>query len=160
CRNMCANRSYGINRAGGTGWRYSMPTIKRMQGAIVACLLVAAGSAYADQPTLTDAPNQGQSCENEMANCPQNQPPPHAAPAPAPMPPPPAESRPWYETIGYGLSAGGGVSDFASGAANDATGTAGDWNVRFTMGTHSYIAGEALYFGSAQSINAIGLSNG
>jgi len=161
-----------------------MPALKRLRGSIATCVLLACGIAYADeQPTLTDPPNKNPTCEQENAACPQNQPstttttpsPMTSQPEPQPTytptepqptytPPPPAhhymgEERPWYETIGYGLAVTGGVDDFVSGDAHDTTSVGGDWGVRLTMGTNSFIAGELSYIGSAQSIDALGLDN-
>lgn len=68
-------------------------------------------------------------------------------------------ARPWYETMGIGLSVGGGVDDFVGDAMRDTTSIGGGWNVRMTFGTHLPLAAEASYIGSAQSINALGLDN-
>jgi hypothetical protein len=67
--------------------------------------------------------------------------------------------RPWYETMGIGLSVGGGVDDFVGDAMRDTTSIGGSWNVRMTFGTHLPLAAEASYIGSAQSINALGLDD-
>jgi hypothetical protein len=67
--------------------------------------------------------------------------------------------HPWYEPRGFSLSLGGGVEDFVGDAATSTTSTGGDWTVRGTWGTHSILAFEGSYIGSAQSIDAIGLDN-
>lgn len=146
-----------------------MITKNRMHGAI-AFVLLTVSSAYAQpEPTLTDEPKPSEACDNPEAQCPSGAQPPTAEAGPPPMyqpppPPPPPEAyvaveRPWYETLGYGLSAGGGVDDFVGEAFRDTTNTGGGWTVRFTLGTKSYLAGELSYIGSAQSIHAIGLSD-
>jgi len=152
-----------------------MPTLNRLHGAFIASVLVAGTSAYAgpnDAPNdpaapqaaggdnLTDPPN---TCENETAQCPAPTPPAPVAQAPAPAPMPmPAEEPPhemWYQRIGVGLAVGGGGGDFVGDDLRNTTGTAGNWEVRATFGTKQYLAGEVSYIGSAQSIDAIGLSN-
>jgi Outer membrane protein beta-barrel domain len=60
---------------------------------------------------------------------------------------------------GIAVSAGGGVSGFTSASARDATNDGGNWDVRATIGTHSPIAAEVSYLGSAQSIDALGLDD-
>lgn len=150
-----------------------MPTFNRLHGALAACVLLAASSAYADDdPTLTDGPDESAKCEQIPADCPSSTSTTTTStetttPAPAPQatPPPPMAMEeptyeaPWYERLGYGLSIGGGVDDFVGDALRGTTGVGGGWNVRFTAGTRSWLAIEASYIGSAQSIDAIGLDN-
>jgi hypothetical protein len=97
------------------------------------------------------------------------------APAPTPtetqpMPPPvthtnvdiyatPHIEKPWYERMGYGLSVGGGVDDFAGDAFRGATEIGGSWDVRATVGTRLPVAFEGSYIGSAQTIHAFGIDN-
>jgi len=69
------------------------------------------------------------------------------------------EERPWYETIGYGLSVGGGVDDFVGDDARATTKVGGGWDVRLTIGTKQWLAGEVSYIGSAQAIDALGLDS-
>jgi len=64
---------------------------------------------------------------------------------------------PWYRRVGFGFTVGGGVDDFARTAMRDLTDIGGSWNARLTIGTHSYIAGEVSYIGSAQSVDFFGL---
>ena len=142
-----------------------MPIFNRLNGALATCALVAAAStAYADEPTLTNPPNSAQ-CEQLPADCPGAQAQTEPAPAPQATPPPPMAmeepviERPWYERIGYGLSLGGGVSGFVGDVLRDATSVGGSWDVRLVAGTKQYLALEASYIGSAQSINAIGLDD-
>jgi hypothetical protein len=134
-----------------------MVTFNRLTSALATCVLVAASTAYADDPELTPGPCE-QDCPGAQA---QTQP----APAPQATPPPPmameepAMEKPWYERLGYGLTLGGGVSDFAGSDLRDQTSVGGSWEVRFVAGTKQYLALEASYIGSAQNINAIGLDN-
>jgi hypothetical protein len=57
------------------------------------------------------------------------------------------------------LTLGGGVSTFTRQDVRDATGTAGNWDLRASFGTRMPFAVEAAYTGSAQSIDAIGLDS-
>lgn len=76
------------------------------------------------------------------------------APAPAVV-----EHQPsLYERWGIAVALGGGVEGFAS-PNNTGTHTGGGWNVRATIGTKSLFGFEASYFGSAQPIDALGLSS-
>jgi len=150
-----------------------MPTLNRLHGAFIASVLVAGTSVYAGpndapndpaptagEPTLTDPPTPPQKCEAELAECPAPAPPaPVAQTAPMPMPAEEPARELWYERLGVGLAVGGGVGGFVGDTLTNDTGTAGSWDVRATLGTRQYIAGEVSYIGSAQSINAIGLSN-
>jgi len=81
-------------------------------------------------------------------------------------PPPPAdvyttqqEPEMWYDRLGFGLALGGGVDDFVSDDYRSATNIGGGWNLRATVGTRFPVAFEGSYFGSAQSINALGLDD-
>lgn len=158
-----------------------MPTNK-LHG-VIACLLVAGSTAYAQQaptqqqqqqpqsgePTLTDPPAQGGvRCEPDVAgDCPAAQEPMAQPTQPAPAPVVSTDvdvyeyeaEKPWYDRMGFGLAIGGGVDDFSKSFYRDATSLGGGWQVRGIFGTKSYIAGEALYFGSAQNIDAIGLDD-
>lgn len=57
--------------------------------------------------------------------------------------------------VGFSISAGGGVDDFARSFMRSETSTGGSWNVRATLGTRSYLAGEVSYIGSAQGANGL-----
>lgn len=86
-----------------------------------------------------------------------------AAPAPTltfepPAPIAVAHERSIYDRLGIAVALGGGPEGFAS-PSNTGTHTGGGWNVRATVGTKSLLGFEASYFGSAQSIDALGLSN-
>jgi hypothetical protein len=78
---------------------------------------------------------------------------------PAPAAPEAVEMRPWYETIGYGISIGGGVDDFVGDDARATTKVGGGWDARLTIGTRQWLAGEVSYIGSAQAIDALGLDS-
>jgi hypothetical protein len=141
-----------------------MPTINRLQGSITTLVLAASTSAYAEEPTLTDPPDEVMRCEGDVpADCPAPQPAPQtSAPPPEPAPPPVMTSPPpdvdvlpsqeWYERIGIGLSIGGGVDDFVGDDFRSATSLGGGWNVRATFGTRTMFALEGSYIGSAQDI--------
>jgi len=144
-----------------------MINLKRELGAVVLVLVAAGGHATAQpaqptQPATSDdsapvscPPPPGES--NEACPAPQQAPQAQAQPQPLPPPPPgPApEAQPedWLRTVGFGLSAGGGVSDFTGSAMRSETSTGGSWTVNAILGTRSYLAGEIAYIGSAQSAN-------
>jgi hypothetical protein len=111
--------------------------------------------------------------------------PPSAEPAPLPPPAPPVAAAPGpyspsvadrdaanhqfvergfgrelpASVVGAGLILGGGVQDFSGANARNVTNTGGYWNVRLVAGTREYIGLEGAYIGSAQAINALGLSS-
>jgi len=146
-------------------------------GAFGALALVENAAA---QPTPTgDSPT---SCDPSQTNCPpapitdSPQSPPlinpdtvHVPPPPPPEPtfggamvPAPAPYRPENESLahlGIGLVVGGGVDGFTNSNMRNTTNDGGTWNVRAIIGTRSPLALEAAYFGSAQSVNALGLDN-
>ena len=126
-----------------------------------------AANAYAQPvvPDDTQAPNQcpapngapSASCPAQPLQQPQQQQP----TAYQPPPPPPQTTyvepeRPWYDRQ-FAISVGGGVDDFARSNAKALTSTGGSWNARFTMGAHSYVAGELSYIGSAQTLRMAGV---
>jgi len=61
-------------------------------------------------------------------------------------------------TLGLAISAGGGSFAFVGGNIKSVTDTGGSWVVRALIGSGSIVGLEANYIGSAQSINALGLS--
>lgn len=101
---------------------------------------------------------------------------PPAPPAPEPVivSPPPQEPTPVDvdvhvhdlgkeekpEPIGVSLTVGGGVFGYTDQAMRDTTASGGMWDVRAAIGTHSPIAVEAAYIGTAQQINSVGLDDG
>lgn len=60
--------------------------------------------------------------------------------------------------IGVAASAGGGVVRFVENGARAVTDTGGQWEARLTIGTRLPVALEAAYIGTAQNVNALGLS--
>jgi hypothetical protein len=158
-----------------------MQTFHRLYGAIAMCTLVASGTAYAQaQPQPQPQPDASQPGAPGPApqTCPEDMPPENCPVAPGEAgatstttttttstTPPPAYAppmeryQPWYERMGFGLTLGGGVSDFVGTEARAVTNTGGGWTVRGTWGTRSWIALEGAYVGSAQAIDAIGLDN-
>jgi hypothetical protein len=83
--------------------------------------------------------------------------------APAPTPAPEhhyvESTETWLDRYGLGFSIGGGLDDFAGSTARDTTDLGGGWTARATFGTRSYVAFEAAYIGSANSVNALGLQS-
>jgi hypothetical protein len=65
----------------------------------------------------------------------------------------------FYGRYGIAIAAGGGTSGFVNDEMRGATNVGGDWGVRLSVGTRSPLAFEGSYIGSAQSIDALGLSN-
>jgi hypothetical protein len=61
--------------------------------------------------------------------------------------------------VGAGLIVGGGYQNFSRSGAQGVTDPGGYWTARLVFGTLFPIGFEAAYIGSAQSINALGLSN-
>ena len=70
------------------------------------------------------------------------------------------ETESMFSRFGFAISAGGGVSGFTDNTARSATNDGGGWDVRATFGTHSPLAAEVSYLGSAQTIDALGLDDG
>jgi len=96
-------------------------------------------------------------------------PPPEPAPAPvaeAPLPPPapvavvPAPKLGPPSRIGIEAAVGLGAVGFINDGAQNVTGTGEQWDARMTFGSRSYVALEAAYVGSIQSIDALGLDAG
>lgn len=61
--------------------------------------------------------------------------------------------------VGLGVEVGGGVQQFLGRTASSVTDPAGAWTARLVVGTRSHIAGEAAYIGSAQALDALGVSD-
>ena len=70
----------------------------------------------------------------------------------------------WHEPrlasgIGVEFAVGGGVGGFTDRTLRDTTSLNGSWNTRISLGTHVPLAFEALYDGTASSLNsALGLN--
>jgi len=60
--------------------------------------------------------------------------------------------------MGAGFIVGGGFQDFSRDAARSVTDRGGFWSARLVLGTRHVVGMEAAYIGSAQGINALGLS--
>lgn len=115
------------------------------------------GATYgspAAPPTAAASPVAPPAAEPVVEAPPPAPPPAYEAPAPAVV----AHQPSFYERWGIAVALGGGPEGFAS-PDNTGTHTGGGWAVRATMGTKSLFGFEASYFGSAQSIDALGLSN-
>lgn len=71
------------------------------------------------------------------------------------------DSRPNLLIKGLGMEAevGGGVQRFIDSGATSVMNTGGAWTARLIVGTRTHIAGEAAYVGTAQTMNALGLSD-
>jgi len=65
----------------------------------------------------------------------------------------------FLDRYGFGLTIGGGVSGFTGDTMRDTTDDGGNWDVRATFGTRSFLAVEGSYLGSAQEIDTFGLDN-
>jgi len=60
--------------------------------------------------------------------------------------------------LGFTMMAGGGIEVFTGSELRATTGVAGNWNVRASIGTKQRVTFEAQYFGSLQTIDALGLA--
>jgi peptidoglycan-associated lipoprotein len=84
--------------------------------------------------------------------------PPQPATPVAVMPTPAPKSDKPPSRIGVQATVGGGVTGFFEQGARAFTSTGASYEARLAAGTRSYVAVEAAYVGSAQNINALGLS--
>jgi opacity protein-like surface antigen len=66
-----------------------------------------------------------------------------------------AQATPYHPGIGFNLSAGGGVVDFADNAAKNLTRIGGMWDVRFIIASHYWLAGEVAYVGTVNGVNNV-----
>lgn len=76
-----------------------------------------------------------------------------------PTEPSPAQDDRPHSKIGVGTTIGGGVIGFVDQNARAFTSAGGSWETRVSAGTRTFVALEAAYIGSAQNINALGLSD-
>jgi hypothetical protein len=109
----------------------------------------------------------------EPEPAPEAAPPVEETPAPEPTPapvvivPPPAEpvvmapapKKGPPSRIGIEAAVGAGAIGFIEQGAENMTGTGESWDARLTFGSRSFVAVEAAYVGSIQSINALGLAS-
>jgi hypothetical protein len=65
----------------------------------------------------------------------------------------------WKPRSGYGfaLTAGGGVGNYVNGDLRNTTGVPGNWCLRGSFGTRTYVGVEGAYLGAAGSISGFGL---
>jgi hypothetical protein len=63
------------------------------------------------------------------------------------------------EPVGVSLTVGGGVFGFTDSNMNAEAPAGGMWDVRAAIGTHSPIAAEVAYIGTAQQLDAVGLDS-
>ncbi len=61
--------------------------------------------------------------------------------------------------VGMELQVGGGAEGFLDRDASTIAKPGGDWTARLIVGTRSHIAGEAAYTGTAQNLDALGVSD-
>src|SRR5207244_2163899 len=61
--------------------------------------------------------------------------------------------------IGMTAEAGGGVMGFVDSKAYNIANAGGLWTARVTVGTRSFIGGEAAYVGTAQPLNTLGVAD-
>lgn len=79
---------------------------------------------------------------------------------PQPVAPTPEQAAMgWADRYGVEVALGGGVEGFTGDAAQNFTDVGGGWNVKLGIGNTQVLGFEALYFGSAQGINALGLDD-
>jgi hypothetical protein len=73
---------------------------------------------------------------------------------------PPFDSTVWKPRTGYGVAvtAGGGAGNYVGQFARDNTGVPGNWTLRASYGTRTYVGIEAAYLGAAGAISGLGLS--
>jgi hypothetical protein len=122
-------------------------------------LLSMGGSASARPTASAPAPDDADRDETAA-------PPPTALAGAAAQPEQPANEQPTSGHpesrallgLGFALTAGGGIDDYVGSTMRDTTGIGGGWTIRATFGTHSFIAGELSYIGSAQSVQRLGLA--
>ena len=74
------------------------------------------------------------------------------------LPPAPVPKKGPPSRIGIEAAVGLGAVGFIEQGAKDMTQIGEQWDARLTFGSRSYIAVEAAYIGSVQSIDALGLS--
>jgi len=88
-------------------------------------------------------------------------PPPEAPPVEPVAPSLPVATRPQRPVSAIGIEAtvGGGAIGFIDQGSRNVANTGGSWDARLMFGSRLPIAVEGAYVGSAQSIDALGLSN-
>ncbi|HMF41811.1 MAG TPA: OmpA family protein [Polyangia bacterium] len=84
---------------------------------------------------------------------------PAVPPPPPPLPPPPPEPDAPFSGLGVEATLGAGAIGFIDQGARNVSGTGASWDARLMFGSRLPIAVETAYVGSAQNIEALGLSN-
>ncbi|HEY6909345.1 MAG TPA: outer membrane beta-barrel protein [Myxococcales bacterium] len=69
-----------------------------------------------------------------------------------------APSRAPFTRIGMTLGIGGGVTSFTGSEMNAAVDVGGSWEVRSTIGTRLFLAGELAYVGSRRNVSMPGVT--
>lgn len=72
----------------------------------------------------------------------------------------PARAKPAWSPYQQSLTVGGGVADFVRDRINANTGIAGLWEVRYLVGTRSYLGFEGNYTGTAAGVNGASVPGG
>lgn len=142
-----------------------MLSLNRLCVSVATTLGVLAATALAQpDPSGQSQPFPSPTTTNDPAN-PTTEPipPPVVDPATTYADPPPAVHPEYreqlFDRLGFSLTAGGGVEGFTGDSARAATTDGGNWDVRASIGTRSFLTFEASYIGSAQAIDALGLDN-
>jgi hypothetical protein len=141
----------------------------KLGGIVVLVAAIGSNAAAQDPPPVADDPNAPKQPDTTQPPA-TNEDEPITCPAPVAQAGPTNQYQPqyqpseaethygdWWSQTGFAISAGGGASQFVGTTMRNVTGTAGDWTVRATLGTRSFVAGEVSYIGSAQSISTLGL---
>ena len=152
--------------ATGHGQETERPDLKNTRAvAVTAC--EPPKTAEAPPPPAEEKPAAPAPVAETVPEVPPPPPPPTVVETPPPPPPvvinnnmpapPPRSDMPASE-IGVGVTLGGGAVGFWQEGTKAFVDTGGSWDVRATIGTRLPIAFEAAYVGTAQSVNALGLS--
>lgn len=139
-----------------------MSKYKQLGLAIVVGSLLVAGPVAAQD--YGDASDQSQQGDQDTVTAPEEQEPmaqPEGLEEPYEEPAPMADEQGYQgvTAIGLGLTIGGGVNGFTDGDFNDFVDIGGGWEGRLAVGTRTVVGFEASYVGTANSINAPGLSS-
>ncbi len=149
------------------GQEADRPDLKNTRAvAVTACTPPKTAEAPPPPPPAEEKPAEPAPVAETVPEVPPPPPPPTVIETPPPpavvinnnMPAPPPPSDMPASGIGVGVTLGGGAVGFWQDGSKSFADTGGSWDVRATIGTRLPIAFEAAYVGSAQSINALGLS--
>lgn len=148
--------------ATGHGQKTDRPDLKNTRAvAVTACSPPKVAEAPPPEPEPAPAPVA------ETAPEPPLPPPPPVMEAPQPpppvvivQPPPPAPKNPLPGSrIGMAFTLGAGATGFVDEGARAFVDTGGSWEARMTVGTRLPVAFEGAYIGSAQGMQALGISS-